>query len=292
MADENKKEIDKVSGVETTGHEWDGLKELNNPAPRWWIIVFIITIIWSFGYWVVYPAWPTLTGHTKGMLGWTQHKKLKAEQKEIFERRERYVSRIKHSSLEKIRTTQDLFEFSKQAGESIFKENCATCHQIGGAGAKGYPNLNDDDWIWGGTLADIQKTVTHGIRAKDSKTHDSLMPAFGKDQILTGVELNKVAEYVLSLSKKNSNKNADLLAEGKELFANNCASCHGEKGKGSKDFGAPNLADAIWLKTSPEEIKVFISNPKMGMMPNWGERLTKTQIKMLSVYIHSLGGGK
>ncbi len=293
MADDHKKEIDKHSGVETTGHEWDGLKELNNPAPRWWMLVFIITVIWAVGYWVVYPAWPTLTSHTKGVLGWTQHKKLKAEQKEIFARKEKYISRIKNSSLEEIRISQDLFDFSKQAGEILFKENCATCHQIGGAGALGYPNLNDDDWIWGGTLEEIRATIAHGVRSKDDNTHDSLMPSFGKDGILTKEDINKVAEYVLSLSGKNTTKNGQVIEEGKELFANNCASCHGDNGEGNKDFGAPNLADAIWLKAkTPQEVKAFISNPKMGVMSNWNKRLSDTQIKMLTIYVHSLGGGK
>jgi cytochrome c oxidase cbb3-type subunit 3 len=294
MVDEkNKKEIDQHSGVETTGHEWDGLKELNTPMPRWWLWTFLVCVIWAFGYWVVYPAWPTLTGHTEGSKKWTEYKQLKIAQKEIFARKKKYISRIKKASLEKIRTSQDLFDFSKQAGEILFKNNCSTCHQAGGAGAKSYPNLNDDDWLWGGTLEEIQTTITHGIRAKDDETHDSLMPAFGKDGILQKAEIEKIVQYLLSLSGKNDIKNQKLIAEGKELFANNCASCHGKDAKGGKEFGAPNLADAIWLKaTNADEIEAFVYNAKMGAMPNWGKRLSETEIKMLTIYVHSLGGGK
>jgi cytochrome c oxidase cbb3-type subunit 3 len=295
MAEENKnkKEIDKHSGVETTGHEWDGLKELNNPAPRWWMWVFLATVIWAFGYWVVYPAWPTLTGHTEGNLGWTQYKKLEGEQAEILARKEKYVSKIDSSSLQEIRNSSEVFEFARQAGESLFKDNCATCHQIGGAGAKGYPNLNDDDWIWGGTLEEIKTTLNHGIRAGDENTRVSAMPAFGKDGILQQADINKVTQYVLSLSGKNTDTNQDKIASGKQIYADNCVSCHGEKGEGNKDVGAPNLSDAIWLKAEgAEEIAGFISNPKMGVMPNWAGRLNDSQIKMLTIYVHSLGGGK
>ena len=293
MVDKHNKEIDKHSGVETTGHEWDGLKELNNPAPRWWLWVFIACFIWAVGYWVVYPAWPTTKDHTTGTFGWTEYKKLKKDQGAIMARKQKYLDQINNMSVEEVRTSPEVFEFAKAAGEALFKDNCATCHQAGGAGAKGYPNLNDDEWIWGGSLAEIQQTITHGIRAKDDSTHDSLMPSFGKDGILKAEEIHKVANYVMSLSGKASNTDETYLKEGAELFANNCASCHGEKGEGNKDFGAPDLANAIWLKTfNEEEVYNQIWNAKMGMMPNWGARLSDEQIKLLTIYVHSLGGGQ
>jgi cytochrome c oxidase cbb3-type subunit 3 len=293
MADKNnhKKEIDKISGVETTGHEWDGLQELNNPAPRWWLIVFIVCCVWAFGYWIVYPAWPTFKDHTKGAFGWTEYKKLEKDQVAINSRKRRFLDQIEKMTVEQIRNTPEIFEFSVAAGEALFKDNCATCHQVGGAGAKGYPNLNDDEWIWGGTLAEIKQTITHGIRSKDEVAHNSAMPSFGKDGILTKEDISKVANYVMSMQGKNSNKDAEYLKSGSEIFANNCASCHGDKGLGNKDFGAPNLANAISLKAATQE-EVFsqIWNAKMGMMPNWSERLTEEQIKLLTIYVHSLGG--
>ena len=291
MAD--KREIDKHSGVETTGHEWDGLKELNNPAPRWWLWVFTICCVWAFGYWVVYPAWPTFKDHTVGSFGWTQYNKLAKDQGVIKARKQKFMDKIEKMSVEEIKGSSDVFEFANAAGEALFKDNCATCHQVGGAGAKGYPNLNDDEWIWGGTLAEIQQTITHGIRAKDDSTHDSMMPSFGKDGILTKEDVSKVTNYVLSLTGKNSNKDEAYLAEGKTVFDNNCAACHGDAAQGMKEVGAPNLANAISLKAGTEE-EIFnqIWNAKMGMMPNWGERLTEDQIKLLTIYVHSLGGGQ
>ncbi|MDX1948903.1 MAG: cytochrome-c oxidase, cbb3-type subunit III [Rickettsiales bacterium] len=295
MNNDKKKEIDKHSGVETTGHEWDGLKELNNPMPRWWLIVFIVTIVWGVGYWIVYPSWPTIKDATIGTFGWTQYKKLADEQKEITDRKKKYLSKVEELSLEEIRKSDELFQFAKNAGEIIFKDNCATCHQTGGAGALNYPNLNDDDWLWGGSFDAISHTIKHGVRmSNDGETRDSAMPAFGKDGVLAREDIEKVANYVLSLSKMNKNKKAEYLAQGAEIFEYNCASCHGNKGEGNADFGAPNISDAIWLKIKnpKEELPQYIYNAKMGKMPKWEGRLTESQIKLLTIYVHSLGGGK
>jgi cytochrome c oxidase cbb3-type subunit 3 len=293
MVEDKKKEIDKHTGVETTGHEWDGLKELNNPAPRWWLWVFIITVVWAIGYWVIFPAWPTFKDHTEGTAGWTEYKKLEKDQVAINAKKRRFLDQIEKMTVEQIRTTPEVFEFSIAAGESLFKDNCATCHQVGGVGAKGYPNLNDDEWVWGGSLDEIQKTIAYGIRSKEENTHNSIMPSFGKDGILTKDDISKVANYVMSLQDKHNNKNEQYLADGEKVFSDNCASCHGDKAQGNKDFGAPNLANAIALRTkTQEEVFSQIWNTKMGMMPNWNERLTEDQIKLLTIYVHSLGGGE
>jgi cytochrome c oxidase cbb3-type subunit 3 len=279
---------DELSGVETTGHEWDGIKELNLPAPRWWLIVFLLCCIWAVGYWFVYPAWPTLTGNTKGSAGWTQYKKLKEEQAEIVARRGEFAAKIKTHSLEEIQKDPELYAFAIAGGKAMFKENCAACHGTGAAGGRGYPNLNDDDWLWGGDLNAIYHTLKVGIRSPHEETRTSQMPAFGKDGILKKGDINNVADYVLSLSLGKGTNGA-----GKAIFEQNCTSCHGADGKGGREFGAPNLADAIWLYGGDKASVVNqIYNPRHGVMPNWDSRLSDETIKQLSIYVHSLGGGE
>lgn len=290
MSDHNQKERDHVTGVETTGHEWDGIKELNNPAPRWWLWVFYITIIWSIGYWVVYPAWPTLSGHTKGQWEWTQYKKLEMEQAEINAIKKDRETALAQLPITEVKQHPELYEFAVAGGASLFKENCATCHGTGGAGANGYPNLNDDDWLWGGSVTEIYNTILHGIRSKDKDTRFSEMPSFGKGGLLTREQIEKTTNYVLSLS--GVYKGTDT-AEGMAIYAQNCASCHGADGKGGRQFGAPNLADKIWLYGGDHE-SVFnsIYNPHKGVMPNWSTRMTESNMRQLALYVHSLGGGE
>lgn len=286
MNDEHKKEIDSHSGVETTGHEWDGLKELNNPAPRWWLIVFIITVIWAVGYWIIFPAWPTLSGNTKGTAGWTSHKKLAEEQAEITARRGVYAEQVAQKSLQEIQNDPKLYEFAVAGGKAAFRENCAACHGTGAQGGHGYPNLNDDDWLHGGKLDDIYTTIKYGVRAAHEKTKGIPMPAFA--QMLKPEQIGKVADHVLSLSGKGEDN-----AEGAELFAQNCSSCHGNQGEGNRSMGAPKLNDQIWLYGGERgDLIKQISNPRLGVMPTWEARLPDETIKELTVYVHSLGGGE
>ncbi len=288
----SKKEIDAVSGIETTGHEWDGLKELNNPAPRWWLWVFYVTIIWSIWYWVVYPAWPTLDGATKGTYAWTQYKKLAAEQQEIKDRQQGYLDKFEKASFDQILKNEELYAFAVAGGSAFFKDNCATCHGTGGMGGKGYPNLNDDDWLWGGDIDSIYQTIRFGIRSKHEDTRVSQMPAFGVEDLLKKEEIEKVVDYVLTFSNPQSASGKDF-TEAKDIFELNCASCHGEDGKGLREFGAPNLTDSIWLYGGDRET-VFktVFYARAGLMPSWTGRLDENTIRQLAVYVHELGGGE
>ena len=282
---------DEHTGIETTGHEWDGIKELNNPAPRWWLGVFVITVIWSIGYWVVYPAWPTLSGDgerggTTGNTGWTQYSQLAESQAEIMARRAAYLDRFDASAFEEIQADSGLYAFALAGGASAFKDNCATCHGTGGAGASGYPNLNDDDWLWGGTVSAIEETIKFGIRSSHDETRYSEMPAFA--DIFAEDEASDIADYVLSFSS-----DVDFPARGKELYDEQCSLCHADNGTGDRIQGAPNLSDAIWFYggTKPDLV-AQIRRPKHGVMPNWNVRLSDSTIRQLAIYVHSLGGGE
>lgn len=286
-----KVERDALSGVETTGHEWDGLKELNNPLPKWWLYVFYATILWSVVYWVLYPAWPVGGGATKGIYGWSQRTQIVEDLAVAKKAQAKFIDAIKATPVDQIKGKPDLLNFAMAGGKSLFNENCAACHGAGGSGAKGFPALADDDWLWGGKIADIQTTILHGIRADDGDTRMGDMPAFGKDGTLTAAQVNDVAEYVLSLSSKSTD--AAAAGRGKAVFAEQCASCHGDNAKGNPDMGAPNLADGIWLFGGDKATVVeTLNNGRKGVMPAWAKRLDEVAVKQLSVYVHSLGGGK
>ncbi len=287
-----KTEIDDVTGVETTGHEWDGIKELNKPLPKWWIWVFYACIIWSIGYWIVYPAWPTLSGYTKGIWGYSQRATVQQQIEQARAAQAEMNNAIDNASLAQIEASPELRRFAIAAGHAAFGDNCAPCHGRGAAGGKGFPNLNDDDWLWGGSLEAIHQTILYGIRSSQSdETRISDMPRFGADQILTSDQISDVAEYVLSLS--GGEHDAAAAERGKTIFADNCAACHGEDGKGNKELGAPNLTDAIWLYgSSKTNIVKSIETGRGGVMPAWSGRLSENTIKKLAVYVHSLGGGQ
>lgn len=287
MAD---KHIDEISGVETTGHEWDGIRELNNPLPRWWLWTFYACIVWAFAYTVFYPAWPMLTGATKGVLGYSSRAEVAADISTAKSAQGAVLEKLAATPVKDILADPQLAKFATAAGAAAFKVNCVQCHGSGAAGGAGYPNLNDDDWLWGGNIEQIHQTISHGIRYQDDpETRASEMPAFG--DILKPDEIKQVSAYVVSLT--GTPHNAALVEPGKQLFTDNCAACHGEDAKGNREFGAPNLADAIWLKIQGEEqITAQIRQPKHGAMPGWTARLGDTTVKELAVYIHSLGGGE
>ncbi len=288
----DKPHVDAFTGTPTTGHVWDGIRELNTPLPRWWLWLFYITIVWSIGYWIVYPAWPLVSSYTVGVFKWQSREAVVRDLEELKSLRAPMTAKLSATPLAEIKSDQSLADFTYAQGRSSFRENCGPCHGAGGGGARGYPNLNDNDWLWGGTLEQIQATIEFGVRSGHAKTHESQMPAFGRDGMLKRDEIVNVANYVRSLARLNTRPTADLAA-GKKLFADNCAVCHGDEGKGNKELGAPNLTDGIWLFGSDEAAIVeIITNARGGVMPAWAGRLDPMTIKALTFYVHSLGGGE
>jgi cytochrome c oxidase cbb3-type subunit 3 len=285
-------DIDHVSGTSTTGHEWDGIKELNTPLPRWWLITFYLTIVWAIGYWVVYPAWPLITSYTTGLFGYSTRADVAVELANLEKIRGEKMVKLAATPLAEIEKDPALLALARARGKAAFGDNCAPCHGTGGAGAKGYPNLNDDEWIWGGKLEQIETTILFGARSGNAKAHEGQMLAFGKDGILKADQIVTVANYVRSLAGLSTSPGYDAAA-GKKIFAENCISCHGDNGKGNQELGAPDLTDKIWLYGSDEATLVeTITNGRAGVMPAWAGRLDPATIKALAVYVHSLGGGK
>jgi len=281
---------DDVTGVDTTGHEWDGIKELNNPLPRWWLWCFYITIVWGIGYSIAYPAWPMVQGATAGLLGYSTRAEVAADIAEVDAQNAAVSERLASADLSTLAQTDPAHLFGVAGGAAVFRANCSQCHGAGAAGAVGYPNLLDDAWLWGGSLEAIEYTVRHGIRNEaDYDARWSEMPAF--DEVLTEEEITSTAEYVLSLS--GTDHDATLAKAGGEIFAAECSSCHGDGGMGDPELGAPNLSDAIWLYGgSRETVMQTIKYARFGVMPPWGERLSDAEVKAVTLYVHQLGGGE
>jgi cytochrome c oxidase cbb3-type subunit III len=283
---------DALTGKATTGHEWDGIQELNTPLPKWWLYTLYACIVWAIGYWVLFPAWPLLNSYTAGILGYNSHALYHQEAATAAEAQRQWTDQIAASSVEAVAENGELLSFAMAGGRAVFNENCAACHAFGGAGLPNYPILADDEWIWGGRLSDIELTIRHGIRAADDpRTRNNVMPRFGADGLLTPDQINDVANLVVLLSGGEADTAA--AERGKIVFTDNCAACHGPDAKGKPDLGSPNLTDDIWLYGGGmKAILAQIHSPKQGVMPAWQGRLSDAQIKMLAVYVHSLSGGQ
>ena len=285
------RETDDHTGVETTGHEWDGIKELDNPLPRWWLWIWYATIAFSIAYWIAMPAWPGLHGYTKGLLHRSDRAEVAHQLAALNVQRGAGAAMLRTASLEQIEKDPKLQAYAQQVGQSVFGDNCATCHGIGGTGGKGYPNLRDDVWLWGGKLKDIQYTITHGVRTGADGARMSQMPAFGRDELLKPEQIDDLTEYVVKLSGRPAN--AGAVERAAPVFATQCAACHGPDGKGNQTVGAPNLTDGEWLYGADRTaIRGQIYAGNGGVMPTWGGRLSPETIKALSVYIHANAGGQ
>ncbi len=282
---------DKGQEVKTTGHEWDGIQEYENREPVWLRVLFYSMLFLSFGYWFLYPSWPT--PRNTGVLEWSSTQEVKDEIGKIEKIQEKYLQIFNKTPISEVEKNPELLKFAMAGGKSAFQNNCAVCHGAGGNGNFGYPNLTAGSWLWGGKLEDIYTTLKYGIRSNHPETRESIMAAFGRDKILTADEVVLLTHYVMTLSQPKKDKYDFDYSVAQKLFQNNCASCHGDSGTGNYEFGAPNLADQIWLYgSSYEDIYSVIYNGRAGVMPFWEGKLSDNTIKQLALYVHNLGGGE
>lgn len=289
---EDKKRIDHPTGTETVGHEWDGIEELNTPLPRWWLWSLYATIVWAIAYAIAYPAWPLINEATAGVLRWSSRGQLEQELAAERARKAPLLRAVAATPIEQLPSDPRLMQAAIEGGRAAFRQNCVQCHGSGAEGSKGYPNLNDDDWLWGGDLTSIHYSVEHGIRNPGhDQTRTSQMPAFGRDKLLQPAEIDDLTSFVRSASRQQSFTAS--ARRGAASFANNCAACHGGDARGNRELGAPDLTDAIWLYGGDtDSVRKSINDARVGVMPRWGEKLDPATVKMLAAYVHSLGGGE
>lgn len=286
------KETDAVTGTATTGHEWDGIKELDTPMPKWWVYTFLACIVWAAGYCLLYPSIPYGTGYWPGLLGYSSRTRVNAEVADVAAGRMGAMDQIARLPFAAIIADPKLSEIALTSGRITFANNCQACHAAGGAGRIGYPALAAGAWIWGGTLDDIHATVTNGIRNGTADARSSQMPRFGQDGLLDAAQIEHVTDFVWTKFYGHAAPALDVSA-GAELFAANCAACHGEQGTGSHEMGAPRLASHVHLYGDAREaIRAQVQAPKSGVMPNWNTKLDPATIKSVVLYVHSLGGGE
>jgi len=284
-------EKDIVSGRDTTGHDWDGVKELNTPLPNWWVIVFAACVVIAAIQCLLYPSFPGVTGYFHGLLGYSQRTAVDRAVAEVQAQRAEAMNQIATASFEDIRKDPQLMAVAMAAGRIIFADNCQPCHGAGGGGQHGFPALAAGAWIWGGTLPVLQQTITYGIRSGDPKARSSQMLRFGAFGILKPEQIQQVADYVMTLYGKG--EDGKDVSAGKAIFAANCAVCHGAEGQGNRTIGAPRLASRVHLYGDARETVVAqVTDPRMGVMPNWNARLNTGQIKAVALYVHALGGGE
>ena len=293
MADNNAaSEKDSVTGRHTTGHEWDGLKELNTPLPKWWFWTFVATCVWGLGYAIVYPSVPWFNSYFPGVIGYSQRNAVTADVKALEAQRAGVMQKLKSVPLEEVKKDEALYAVAMTAGRIAFAENCRACHGAGGEGRPGYPAVAGDAWIWGGTLADIQQTITYGIRSGHPEARMSMMPKFGVDGILKPEEIDQVTDFVMGLYKPGAPALPGAV-KGEAVYAENCAVCHGDKGEGKREVGGPALRSGVHLYGDTRAaVRAQIANPKQGVMPAWNTRLDEATIRAVTLYVHGLGGGE
>lgn len=285
-------ERDPVSGHRTTGHVWNGIKELDTPVPRGVLMFLVVTHIFAVLWWFLMPAWPLGTTYTKGLLGTDQHQTVEEEIREAAMARSGWTDRIEAASFDEIKADEGLMEAVRATGHRLFGDNCAACHGVDGRGRANYPDLTDGEWLWGGGPELIAQTMRVGINSPHPETRYAQMPSFGRDGMLDRSQVRDVAAYVYSLSHPDYStaENVDAIDAGHDTFLTTCAACHGENAKGSDDVGAPNLTDDRWIYGGDmQTIITSVHGGRQGHMPTWEERLTDAQIKILALYVDSLG---
>jgi cytochrome c oxidase cbb3-type subunit 3 len=287
-------ERDPVSGRETTGHIWNGIKELDTPVPKGVLLFLIVTHIFAFAWWVLMPTWPVGNTYTKGILEVDQRRSVEKHLLESQEGRASWAQRIESESFAQIEADPRLMAIVRSTGHQLFGDNCAACHGVDGKGGKNYPNLTDNDWIWGGTTEQIAETMRIGVNSDHPQARVSQMPSFGRDGILDADKAKSAATYVYALSHPEyvTAANRAAISAGGQVFQENCSVCHGENARGNQDLGAPNLTDTHWIYGGDlSQIVETVHGGRQGHMPTWDERLTDTQIKILALYVHDLGAG-
>jgi len=285
-------ERDPVTGRETTGHEWNGIKELDTPVPRGILLFLIVTHIWAVAWWFFVPTWPLGTTYTKGLLGVDQRTTVERRVVEGQEARQNWMAQIESEPYEVIEADEGLMQIVRSTGHQLFGDNCAACHGRDGRGRANYPDLTDEDWIWGGGPEMIEQTMRVGINTEHPESRIGQMPAFGRDGMLDRDQVRSVAAYVYSLTNPDYStpENIERIQAGEQVFAETCAACHGETGEGSVEAGAPNLTDNYWIYGGDmETIIASVHGGRQGHMPTWDERLTNAEIRILSLYVHDLG---
>ncbi len=286
------KERDPDSGRETTGHEWNGIKELDTPVPRGVLMFLIVTHLWAIAWWFFVPAWPLGTTYTKGLLGTDQKQAVEAQIVEAERNRSGWTSRIDTENYDKILADEALMGTVRSTGRQLFGDNCAACHGRDGKGRANYPDLTDDDWLWGGGPLLIEQTLRVGINTQHPQSRIGQMPAFGRDAMLDRNQVMSVSAYVYSLSHPDYStpENVKGIGAGREVFITTCGTCHGEDGKGKQELGAPNLTDSYWVYGGDlGAIITSVHAGREGHMPTWDERLTNAEIRTLALYVHDLG---
>lgn len=274
-----------------TGHEWDGIKEYDNPLPKWWLYIFYATIVWSVVWWLLFPAWPMVSRATQGVLGYSSRTEAAVELEEHRSRNAPLEAQLMDLELAAVAGEPDLLRFAMAGGAAVFRNHCSQCHGAGAQGAVGgYPNLLDDAWLWGGSVEAIHQTILHGIRyEEDPDTRFSQMPAFG--DMLTAEEIGNLVEYVRGLS--GLDHDAALAAAAAETYEVNCSACHGLEGEGNVDLGAPALNDGIWLYGGDRDtLRHTLVYSRYGIMPAFQPRLREVDIRKVALYVHNLGGGQ
>jgi cytochrome c oxidase cbb3-type subunit 3 len=281
-------ERDPHTGIHTTGHEWSGITELDTPIPRAVKIFYALAFAIGLAMWILLPTWPLLTTYTPGLLGFSQRDFVQGQLAEAVDQRADWADRIAMLDLNDTSGDPDLQAIAVKTGETLFIDNCAVCHGRDASGGPGFPDLRDGAWLWGGTAEDIHETLRVGINSQHDETRLGQMPAFGRDQILERADLRALVAYVRHLAGLEQAE-AETIAAGEALFAENCASCHGEDAKGDVTFGAPDLTDGFWIYGGDREtVYRTLFGGRQGHMPHWGDRLSPVQLKILALYVRSL----
>ena len=285
-------ERDPATGRETTGHEWNGIKELDTPVPRGVLMFLIITHLWAITWWFLVPAWPLGTTYTRGLLGVDQRTTVEARVVEGQRERAAWTARLETEPYDVIMADEALMQTVRDTGRQLFGDNCAACHGRDGKGGSNYPDLTDNDWLWGGGPELIEQTMRVGINTAHPDSRIGQMPAFGRDEMLERNQVRNVAAYVYSLTNPDYStpENLDRINAGREVFVTTCVACHGENAQGNRDVGAPNLTDAYWIYGgSLDTIIASVHAGRQGHMPTWDERLTGAEIRTLALYVNDLG---